>query len=980
MAETGSQEMNGVVLVGTDGIEQEGLISNNDEVDQSEEVQGEDLLQLALDEASGGLSTSAITYSVPNELVEAVANEAFQGTISGVENSEISFGNSVFVVSGDPSNIGGETPQVVTQTNENNSNATAVNKETSNSSNEHSVTTTFTDEGNAMTVTLVPTNEASGAPLGSSQNPIRIIQQGNQYTPVQQLTTDQLQQIMQVVQQQQVAKTASEGGGSSVLYNPQTNTKIVYRVIYPSELHKSTSSISQTSTGQQTVVQVGQFQKRQYKKKTREEEEKIDVPELTREEKEAKKKHRPRTRSGRVSKPPKHMTKDYKHIHVVDWDEDYDDSDGGYSDFKYSEDEGLDDKDGDLDYSFEAGQTTKPKNWKCGACGKSYIGKAGLSRHFRQNPMHGNADDLPQDESDSSNLSRPTHNGFSYAGSISEDSNTQDSVQGMSIRQGPGRPRKKGRGRPPIYEQTPVRKRHKLREFVKQYDNEDLMDIVLPRLAKVATLWEFLMMKVESSVTNKPNIQSVYQEFETLTEKVKELFKTCLKLSESKSDENGNSEMKLKMNNSKVADALSFEIGTYDINTEVLKSSITREELYDTPDLSKLKRPLISPASAESPAKRYKSILPNERRGNIVISTQGNIVLMGTPQKTSAGSAKVVVVNSNSLQNSSNPLVVTNKNQSNSSAAVLDCVQTQESSVVYGISPTASKSVVKTTPTVRTKIISRNSGTVVNSGGNQISPSKSILVNNKVTSVSPKTSTKPQSNVSLLKPQSTIQTTKSNVGKSSSITILPVSDSSGFNSVGVLNSVYNTSLLMNNQVSKQNEVVTNNSNELPLAVSTGNIVFDGNGVSDQGEAVMETAVTIQVKSETDENGMVIIQSLNNGNQSAVSENNLINSGISVENTNSEPHVIEPTNKVAASEVIQVVENQLESMDQVQQAESVITASNIFQTPEGIIIIQNPDGSTVQLQGSDGEPIPIETVQALLEGQYLQTADGVIMNQ
>lgn len=46
--------------------------------------------------------------------------------------------------------------------------------------------------------TLLPGNQSSGAPLGSSQNPIRIIQQGNQYTPVQQLTTEQLQQIMQV--------------------------------------------------------------------------------------------------------------------------------------------------------------------------------------------------------------------------------------------------------------------------------------------------------------------------------------------------------------------------------------------------------------------------------------------------------------------------------------------------------------------------------------------------------------------------------------------------------------------------------------------------------------------------------------------------------------------------------------------------------------------------------------------------------------
>ena len=33
------------------------------------------------------------------------------------------------------------------------------------------------------------------------------------------------------------------------------------------------------------------------------------------------------------------LFKDYKHIHLVDWDEDYDDSDGGYSDFRASESE-----------------------------------------------------------------------------------------------------------------------------------------------------------------------------------------------------------------------------------------------------------------------------------------------------------------------------------------------------------------------------------------------------------------------------------------------------------------------------------------------------------------------------------------------------------------------------------------------------------------------------------------------------------------
>lgn len=355
MADTGSG-MNGVVLVGPGDLNnQENMISSNENIIQNDEVNGDDLLQLALDEASGGLSTNTIAYSVSNELVDAVANDTFQGTITGGDNSELAFENATYIVSGgDSVDFNSEGTQFQLETSEpgNNDSGNISVSVASGSDNHTSSVIGTTSSG--LTVTLVPANEGSGAPLGSSQNPIRIIQQGNQYTPVQQLTTEQLQQIMQVVQQQQVAKSASEGGGSSVLYNPQTNTKIVYRVIYPSELHK-TATGSQNSQGQQTIIQLNQQQKRQYKKRIKEEEERVDGPDLTREEKEARKKHRPRTRSGRVSKPPKHMMKDYKHIHVVDWDEDYDDSDGGYSDFKYSEDEKEEEKESEADFMFDTG-------------------------------------------------------------------------------------------------------------------------------------------------------------------------------------------------------------------------------------------------------------------------------------------------------------------------------------------------------------------------------------------------------------------------------------------------------------------------------------------------------------------------------------------------------------------------------------------------------------------------------------------------
>ena len=197
------------------------------------------------------------------------------------------------------------------------------------------------------TVSVVRPAPSLSAPLGSSLNPIRIIQQGSQYTSVQQLTTEQLEQIMQVVQQQQLAKSTQEGGGSSVLYNSETQTRIVYRVIYPSELHAKNAVPNTNIVTSQGLVRVAvpsqsvmiHHSKRPYRRRRQENDDRVETPELSKEEKEARKKHRPRTRSGRVSRPPKHMVQDYKHIHPVDWDEDYDDSDGGYSDFKLSDED-----------------------------------------------------------------------------------------------------------------------------------------------------------------------------------------------------------------------------------------------------------------------------------------------------------------------------------------------------------------------------------------------------------------------------------------------------------------------------------------------------------------------------------------------------------------------------------------------------------------------------------------------------------------
>ena len=139
-----------------------------------------------------------------------------------------------------------------------------------------------------------PEKEEPFTPLGSSTNPIRIIQQGNSYTSTQQLSQEQLAQIMQVVQQQQALKEAQEIGGSKVIYNPQTQTKIVYKVVNPTPgpvKSKSTNAVASLITPKPT-------KKRGRRKVASDDEEESFGPDLTPQEKEELKKKRPKTRSG----------------------------------------------------------------------------------------------------------------------------------------------------------------------------------------------------------------------------------------------------------------------------------------------------------------------------------------------------------------------------------------------------------------------------------------------------------------------------------------------------------------------------------------------------------------------------------------------------------------------------------------------------------------------------------------------------------
>ncbi|XP_044872297.1 zinc finger protein 839 [Mauremys mutica] len=67
------------------------------------------------------------------------------------------------------------------------------------------------------------------------------------------------------------------------------------------------------------------------------------------------------------------------------------------------------------------------------------------------------------------------------------------------------------------------RRKAGLKELIQQCDNEDLMELALPRLTKLVTVYEFLLMKVEKGYPAKAFFPDVYREFEELHNMVKKM-------------------------------------------------------------------------------------------------------------------------------------------------------------------------------------------------------------------------------------------------------------------------------------------------------------------------------------------------------------------------------------------------------------------------------------------------------------------------
>ncbi|XP_041070348.1 uncharacterized protein znf839 isoform X1 [Carcharodon carcharias] len=261
-----------------------------------------------------------------------------------------------------------------------------------------------------------------------------------------------------------------------------------------------------------------------------------------------------KTRSGRISRPPKYKVKDYKFIKTEDLAEGHQSDSDDYSDYSFEEEDvktKVDDSSLSMPCSF------KPKKFKCDTCEKSYIGRGGLARHYRLNPSHGQLTSVSEEQTTVS-VNKSNGNvivGDSEGGddrngkevpevmisSINTDTtsvmvgstalSSQDFQQTEKVsvaRHFPGRRRTVRRGRPPkhhnnTYQEQVLKKKARLKELLKQCDDEELMELALPRLTKVITLWEFLLMKVEKGRPARPEFPDVYKEFEMLHKHVKKM-------------------------------------------------------------------------------------------------------------------------------------------------------------------------------------------------------------------------------------------------------------------------------------------------------------------------------------------------------------------------------------------------------------------------------------------------------------------------
>ncbi|XP_076033893.1 uncharacterized protein LOC143020894 isoform X2 [Oratosquilla oratoria] len=224
-------------------------------------------------------------------------------------------------------------------------------------------------------------------PLGSSENPIQLVQQGNTFQALQPLQEKQLQQITALLQQHKF--TTPFAKDHNEIFDPETNMRIVYKVVYPEETLGNEKS-SKRGKKKQTKKEKENQRKR---KIFGVEDSSLMTETQLKEEKEERKRQISRTRSGRISRPPRHIVRDYKRLHPVDYEQlDLDDSLGGYSDYEVLEDIKFEKTEPEFIEIQRQRKRLLPAStrlrYTCPTCNKLYMGPMRIERHYAKFPDH----------------------------------------------------------------------------------------------------------------------------------------------------------------------------------------------------------------------------------------------------------------------------------------------------------------------------------------------------------------------------------------------------------------------------------------------------------------------------------------------------------------------------------------------------------------------------------------------------------------
>lgn len=995
MADSGTQQA--LMVNGEVGLAEDisALVTSQTTV---AEVSTADILQQALEQASGELNQVAVTYDNVENAVAVIHGElpADSGAVVVAENKQIEQDNQMEMVhlpdsqlidSTETQNIPVyQTDNSADITNEVDSSTNVIpdpemvavsstgentNTDLCNISNTEELDVSdqaLADSVNLEDVSVSPRTgvdlshltlppKSTSAPLGSSANPIQIIQQGNTYHSTQVLTQDQLQQIAHVLQQQQVSK-ALNNGGKAVLYNPATNTRIIYRVIYPSELNKTSDSERDHDSSFQRGGPSSRGRGRPRKgwgKKNEEDENKAEGPELSREEKEKRKKHRPRTRSGRISKPPAYMMRDYKRIHHLDFDEEpYDDSDGGYSDYQVSDEDG--EKRSYKAHHLPPGVTTaKPRNYKCRYCDKAYIGRGGLARHFRLNPSHGNIIDIEdgstQDENSNSSMA-------SAVGSTNISTSGHQVTHGRYTSFTSSTKNEEEHHHPRSYnsEIASARRKAKLKDFLNHCQEEELMEIVMPHLSQNITLWEFLLMKTESSNPTQPHIPAILDHFDSLLKHIQKVAKTCLAPA---APERKDDKFCYQVQSEDLARSLNLQIGVYEVKQFAEKASFgvkrpspeaesanTGSEMMDSTEhqMNPAKKQCLDVTVGEALSTTLSDQILNESVDNIDLTgLRGSLVTdMGNNQRNALLHQQVPdesVLNSFDLSGD-NYNIEGKLTSASQNAIVTSSVGTIAKSQIQGLTQQPTLQVRKVQIFGSSKIDEGNENNEVLEGSigssHGTTEDSNMLVNNR-------------ENISVITSDGSLSTvvnvqgTSAALNEYSSVTGLMTGEGILLNNssvppgTNVIISVPDSTMTgQHNSLETEDSSTCAEVNSSDMSVV--NAVEAGSEIADTNSKVLPEGnqITSEGKKITEMNQVVCAESADDG--TAVIR-----------------QLVLPDGQVIGTwSMCGQVEGVTELGDQLSQ--------NYM--PNNVVIVQNPDGTTT-LQVPSDQSIPLETLQALL---------------